>query len=753
MGGSAKIPGGQFDPPPPPSITKQRPGSAASSFFIADLNCEDTSIDCSMERMRQQLQHLQGEVSELRQLIMDFLPLGTHRSTQRQSRRPSRQQSSLPPLQPLPLKEHPPPEAVEAALLTCDEAFHADGGHREIGRFRSLSERLQGDVCNPQLAAVVKDWLPTEQRERLGYGVALVNQPFVSDLDELCAHAHVVHPRFDEAMASLSHETNAVKHVPGVKEADRAELKGHVKYREGAGKDVAWYRMTDLVRGTLGYDSIESMYHGLEHSIKTFGPSVREFNDRYQRPMEGGYRDLQLVVEFRVGDVVHLCEVQLNTRAMMRAKAATATRGHEVVQELATAITDGDPPRCRRALKWAEQQLTPAADGGAALRPVLRTRAARTLLHDAAGAGHAAIVRELLRHGADPDAVDMNGDTALHLAVAAGHEGAVWALLSHQPRPGLDIVNRKGESALVQGCWMLWQRPPEAAVRAVLALAHAAGVERVAQARDLVDREVARRMKPSRVLVDSAAAGNLKKVEGELRQCADPKSERDGVTAMQAACSNGHVDVVECLLRFGGTVGQAHAQTLFACNWDAVRCHRVFPVLAGVAGNDAMEVACGQGDLGIVESLMESGVALTRDHAETLFASYWNMARSHRVFPVLVSVAGNEAMEAACSNGDLDNVATLIESGVALSREHAEVLFAGYWDVVCSHRLFSELVTIAGDQAMDAACANGNLDVIEDLVNSGRSMTQEQAISLLYAHQDVVSRHRVFPVVQAALVQ
>ena len=26
MGGSAKIPGGQFDPPPPPSITKQRPG-------------------------------------------------------------------------------------------------------------------------------------------------------------------------------------------------------------------------------------------------------------------------------------------------------------------------------------------------------------------------------------------------------------------------------------------------------------------------------------------------------------------------------------------------------------------------------------------------------------------------------------------------------------------------------------------------------------------------------------------------------
>ena len=35
MGGSAKIPGGQFDPPPPHSITKQRPGKDTSAAVRA----------------------------------------------------------------------------------------------------------------------------------------------------------------------------------------------------------------------------------------------------------------------------------------------------------------------------------------------------------------------------------------------------------------------------------------------------------------------------------------------------------------------------------------------------------------------------------------------------------------------------------------------------------------------------------------------------------------------------------------------
>ena len=52
----------------------------------------------------------------------------------------------------------------------------------------------------------------------------------------------------------------------------------------------------------------------------------------------------------------------------------------------------------------------------------------RTLLHCAAAKGHAPIVAELLRRGADRGATDKRGATAVALARKAGHE-AVVALL------------------------------------------------------------------------------------------------------------------------------------------------------------------------------------------------------------------------------------------------------------------------------------------------------------------------------------
>lgn len=53
----------------------------------------------------------------------------------------------------------------------------------------------------------------------------------------------------------------------------------------------------------------------------------------------------------------------------------------------------------------------------------------RTALHDAALAGHAACVEAFLRHGADPNAVDLEGAVPLHGAVANGHVAVVRCLL------------------------------------------------------------------------------------------------------------------------------------------------------------------------------------------------------------------------------------------------------------------------------------------------------------------------------------
>ena len=60
--------------------------------------------------------------------------------------------------------------------------------------------------------------------------------------------------------------------------------------------------------------------------VKELGDDVQEFNDRYQNALDGGYRDIQLVV--RIND--HMCELQMSTEPMLRAKKTTGHRDFEV---------------------------------------------------------------------------------------------------------------------------------------------------------------------------------------------------------------------------------------------------------------------------------------------------------------------------------------------------------------------------------------------------------------------------------------
>lgn len=53
----------------------------------------------------------------------------------------------------------------------------------------------------------------------------------------------------------------------------------------------------------------------------------------------------------------------------------------------------------------------------------------RTALHAAAQSGDEEMVETLLKHGADPKALDRHGLDALHCAVEQGHEEVVELLL------------------------------------------------------------------------------------------------------------------------------------------------------------------------------------------------------------------------------------------------------------------------------------------------------------------------------------
>jgi len=65
-----------------------------------------------------------------------------------------------------------------------------------------------------------------------------------------------------------------------------------------------------------------------------------------------------------------------------------------------------------------------------------------TLLHIAAEAGHANVVKLLLRHGASRSALDEDGQTPLHLATASGHLEAVKALTYNKNCPELLVLDK-----------------------------------------------------------------------------------------------------------------------------------------------------------------------------------------------------------------------------------------------------------------------------------------------------------------------
>ena len=107
---------------------------------------------------------------------------------------------------------------------------------------------------------------------------------------------------------------------------------------------------------------------------------------------------------------------------------------------------------------------------GGALTTLLNSSEARLLMHTAAKNGEADIVHEYIKSGAPVNAQDKDGNTPLHLAMFHGHERTAWAIID-AGKPDIDIENMAGQTALVMGYLMLWQRPPESAVRAVSTLA------------------------------------------------------------------------------------------------------------------------------------------------------------------------------------------------------------------------------------------------------------------------------------------
>lgn len=193
-----------------------------------------------------------------------------------------------------------------------------------------------------------------------------------------------------------------------------------------------------------------------------------------------------------------------------------------------------------------------------------RDRFGRTPLLVAAREGNEAVVKLLLKRGADKAAKNNAGKTPLHLAAEEGQTAVAWRLI----RCGADVEaqDREGRTPLSLASW----RGQEAV--ASLLIRHGATVE----ARD----------QRKRTPLHWAAVGGHKAVVWLLLfQGATPAPDGSVWSPLPLAAMEGHVSVVQLLLNWGA---------------DA----------SGEAGNNALHSAIVEGSTQTVELLLDRGAAL-----------------------------------------------------------------------------------------------------------------------------------------------
>jgi hypothetical protein len=137
--------------------------------------------------------------------------------------------------------------------------------------------------------------------------------------------ADVVRPTSDEEFRKAIETPGPTVIIGGLKGEKRATEKVENKY----GGD--WTKLTDVMRATVAVDNkadIKGAVDALRKEMADHGWTMANKPDnRIENPTSAGYRDLNLLFKSSTG---HVAEVQVNTKAMMRAKQGD---GHKLYEE------------------------------------------------------------------------------------------------------------------------------------------------------------------------------------------------------------------------------------------------------------------------------------------------------------------------------------------------------------------------------------------------------------------------------------
>lgn len=325
------------------------------------------------------------------------------------------------------------------------EAFiESLGGQTGISEFAGESRSIKAQ-CSGRLKKGESPW--EQARVYRGMGLA-----------PLLKHADSLKPLFDELCAKIveqfekEHGIEAEYIEVPVKGFGAAESKVNARY------DGDVVQLTDAIRGTIeikgeiGPATLGLVYQALE-LIATSDDlmyenyaKVTHFDDRYQKPLGGGYRDWLFLV--RVKDFC--CELQVNLSFALQQKEDAMHKFYEssrfLRSRLLGACTSGDVQMANILLTAAKalrsQEVVHVTD-----------QFHHTALHMTARHGYTELCNTLIEMNADVFALDNAGHLPLHHAIAMRHKATTAELvkvMENSPSKAFLGLPETGKTGLVQ---------------------------------------------------------------------------------------------------------------------------------------------------------------------------------------------------------------------------------------------------------------------------------------------------------------
>ncbi|XP_055998771.1 uncharacterized protein LOC125654883 isoform X2 [Ostrea edulis] len=358
----------------------------------------------------------------------------------------------------------------------------------------------------------------------------------------------------------------------------------------------------------------------------------------------------------------------------------------------------------------------------------LQRRGGCTPLIAASKRGHVSIVEELVKAGADINAHDLVRDTPLVAACEEGHVSIVEKLV--KAGANVNLQNMEEYTPLI----------------AASERGHVSIVKELVEARADVNLQGIGVLTP---LIAACEGGHVSVVEDLVKAGANVNLQ-DGMknTPLMAAYNEGHVSLIEGLVKAGANV---NLQDIWGCTPLIAACEggdvSVVEDLVKAGANvnlqDKMEntplmAACKGGHVSLIEGLVKAGANVNlKDKKNTPLIAACKGGHVNIVGELVKAKAsvnlkdeiGNTPLIAACEGGHVSIVEDLVNAG-------ADVNLQGRWEITAllaacegghvnivgelvKAKAFVNLKDEIGNTPLIAACEGGHVSIVEDLVNAG----------------------------------